>query len=411
VHVSEFHHVSTAFVCGDRTGLVCEDELECGQFFHNDYERSKFEVERLVFMARRLHPTVYRPSVIVGDSRTGYTASYHGIYPFLEMGDRIAEPVKSGVHRRRLTLRLPFTGKEPVDLVPVDWVAQAIVRLMHLPRWHGRTFHLTAKRPVPMDEIKQAAEEELGLDGVQWVGGAMLDDATTLERVFQNQIRDYWPYLHGGPSFDRRNTRAALRSLPPPRIDRALLVRLIRFARADRWGRRSAPPPCSLSSPGGRTQEGTHLDCADYIERFLPAAARRSLLARVVGLSVTVGLEVSGPGGGRWSCRWDKGDLTQVSRGPADGAAVTYRTDAPTFAAVVQGRTTAQQAFFTRRIGIEGDVEKALKLAVLFECFVKENPYCPEADGGRLAPRVAGQSRSDWPTIDQEAMDADACTR
>jgi hypothetical protein len=231
-----------------------------------------------------------------------------------------------------------------------------------------------------MDAIKQAAEAELGLEGAQWVGGAVPDDATTLERIFREQVRDYWPYLYGGPAFDRRNTRAALPSLPPPRIDRALLARLIRFARADRWGRRP-----------GRSATKTNLDCADYVERFLPAAARRSLLARAVKLSVTVGLEVSGPGGGRWSCRWDQGDLTHVRRGPADGVAVTYRTDAPTFAAVVQGRTTAQQAFFSRRIAIEGDVEKALKLAVLFEQFVKDNPYRP----GSM----------------QEAMDADACAR
>ena len=379
LHISEFHHVSTAFVCGDRTGPVHEDELECGQGFHNDYERSKFEAERRVRSACGLHPTVYRPSVIVGDSRTGYTASYHGLYPFLELGDRVAEPAGSAGPRRQLALRLPFTGEERRDLVPVDWVAQAIVRLMHLPRWHGRTFHLTATRPVRMDEIKRAAEEELGLEGGRWVGGVAPDDPTTLERVFRDHVGDYWPYLHGDPAFDRRNTWAALPSLPPPHIDRALLGRLIRFARADRWGRRRkafSPQP--------------HLDCADYIERFLPAAARRSLLARAAGLSVTVGLEVSGPGGGRWSCRWDQGDLTRVSRGPADGAAVTYRTDAPTFAAVVQGRTTPQQAFFSRRIGVRGDVEKALKLAVLFEHFVKEYPYCPETS--------------------PEAMDADACT-
>ena len=400
VRVSEFHHVSTAFVCGDRAGPVREDELECGQGFHNDYERSKFEAERRVHMARGLRPTVYRPSVIVGDSRTGYTASYHGLYPFLELGDRVAEPAGAAGPRRLLALRLPFTGEEPRDLVPVDWVARAVVSLLHLPRWHGRTFHLTATRPVRMDEIKRAAEEELGLEGAQWVGGAVPDDPTTLERVFCDRVRDYWPYLHGDPAFDCRNTRAALPSLPSPRIDRALLVRLIRFARADRWGRRPA-----------RTQNKHDLNCADYVERFLPAAARRSLLARTAGLSITVGLEVSGPGGGRWSCRWDQGDLTLVSRGPADGAAVTYRTDATTFAAVVQGRTTPREAFFTRRIGIEGDVEKALKLAVLFEHFVQEHPYCPEADSGRLAPRVAGQSRSDWPTIDREAMDADACTR
>ena len=273
LRISEFHHVSTAFVCGDRAGPVREDELECGQGFHNDYERSKFEAERRVRVARGLHATVYRPSVIVGDSRTGYTASYHGLYPFLELGDRVAEPAGAAGPRRLLALRLPFTGDEPRDLVTVDWVARAVVRLLHMPRWHGRTFHLTATRPVRMDEIKRAAEEELDL--AQWVGGAVPDDPTTLERVFYYRFRDYWPYLDGDPAFDRRNTRAALPSLPSPRIDRVLLGRLIRFARADRWGRRTAPPrrPCPLVGRGKAEQ--ADLDCADYVERFLPAATRR----------------------------------------------------------------------------------------------------------------------------------------
>ena len=80
-----------------------------------------------------------------------------------------------------------------------------------------------------------------------------------------------------------------------------------------------------------------------------------------------------------------------MRRGAADGAAVVYRTDAPTFAAVVRGRTTPREAFFSRRIGVEGDIEKALKLAVLFEHFVTENPYQPAAV--------------------REASDADACMR
>ena len=54
---------------------------------------------------------------------------------------------------------------------------------------------------------------------------------------------------------------------------------------------------------------------------------------------------------------------------------MVYRTDAPTFAAVVRGRETPQEAFFDRRIEVEGDVEKALKLAVLFGHFAREFPY------------------------------------
>ncbi len=136
--------VSTAFVCGDRAGPVAEEELDCGQGFHNDYERSKFEAERRVRTARGLHPTVYRPSVIVGDSVTGFTSSYHGPYRFLELGTRLAAPPRLPGSPQRLPLRLPFSGDEPRNLVPVDWVARAIVRIVGQPWWHGRTYHLVA---------------------------------------------------------------------------------------------------------------------------------------------------------------------------------------------------------------------------------------------------------------------------
>jgi nucleoside-diphosphate-sugar epimerase len=365
--VSELHHVSTAFVCGDRTGPVAEHELEAGQGFHNDYERSKFEAERRLRRAHGVRVTVYRPSVIVGDSRTGYTSTYHGPYHFLEAAVRLAEPTAGG--RRRLPLRLPFAGEEPRNLVPVDWVARAIVRTAHRPKCQGRTFHLTAPEPVPVRAIKEVAERVLVVDGVSFAGPGPLADPSPLEELFLDQLREYWPYRHGDPVFDASNARAALPDLPPPRIDRTTLERLILFAEADEWGR--------SRRRSGRGQ-GT-VDCADYVEWFFPDAARRSTLARLP-LDLTFGLEVRGPGGGRWRCRWSGRELAEVRRGPAAGAAVVYRMDRATFDSVVRGRESPQAAFFARRIEIEGDLEKALKLAVLFGQFVKECPYRPRSE-------------------------------
>jgi thioester reductase-like protein len=72
----EFHDVSTAYVCGQRADLIREQELDCGQEFRNDYEHSKCEAEKLVRSAPFLdRVTVYRPAIIVGDSRTGYTVT------------------------------------------------------------------------------------------------------------------------------------------------------------------------------------------------------------------------------------------------------------------------------------------------------------------------------------------------
>jgi thioester reductase-like protein len=371
--LAEFHHVSTAFVCGDRSGIIHEDELDRGQRFHNDYEQSKFEAEQRVRHSRELRATIYRPSIIVGDSGTGYTTSYSGIYQLIELVARLAETrrQKSARHPHSrgitsLALRLPGTGAEPRNLVPVDWVARAIVRLMAQPDCHERTYHLTSPWPVRSRDIKEVAEELLDIDGIDWAGSAELTEPTALEQLFLDQCRDYLPYRHGDPPFDCRNTRQALPQLLPPRMDRALLTRLVQFAIADNWGR---------SGPTDPAGPGTQGDCSRYIEEFFPKHLARFSLAQTVRLTLSVALDLRGPGGGQWTCRWADGELVDVQRGLAASADVIYRTDPSTFTAVVGGRQAPQQAFFARRIEVEGNLETGLKLAVLFGQFVREFPY------------------------------------
>jgi thioester reductase-like protein len=363
----EFHHISTAFVCGDRLGPIGEDELDRGQRFHNEYERSKFEAERRIRAARCVHATIYRPSVIVGDSRTGFTSSYHGFYRFLELGARLATPqpaLPSG--RCFLPLRLPLSGEELRNLVPVDWVSQAIARIVNDPRRQGRTYHLVARETVSMRAIKAVAAEVLGIDGVRWTGPSPLSDPSGLESLFLQQVRDYWPYLRGDPVFDDRNTRAALPDLPAPKMDHPLLARLMRFAVSDRWGRRSR----QKGRDGG-------IDCARYVEDFFPEAARESTLGHIP-LDVTVAIAVTGTGGGQWSLHWEDGSLIAVERGRDPTADVLYLMDVSTFESVVRGRITPHDAFLARQIEIIGDMEKGLKLAVLFGQLVQEFPFTPQ---------------------------------
>jgi SCP-2 sterol transfer family len=118
------------------------------------------------------------------------------------------------------------------------------------------------------------------------------------------------------------------------------------------------------------------VDCSHYLEQFFPEAARQSFLSRIP-LDITLGLDIRGPGGGRWSYCWSCGELTQVRRDLDPSAQVVYRTDTATFTAIVEGRQTPQEAFFAQRIEIEGDMEKALTLATLIESFTREFPYGP----------------------------------
>jgi thioester reductase-like protein len=368
--ITEVHHLSTAFVCGDRRDVVREDELDCGGGSSNAYEQSKFAAEQMIRRFDGIRATVYRPSVIIGDSGTGYTSTYHHFYRFLELAARLsARPEGTGSQtrprRQRLPLRLPLTGDETQNLVPVDWVSRAFVELLQRPRWHGRTFHLVARRPVRLREITAIIEDLLQFEGIQWTGAQGLDDPTSLEQMVLEQFRDYWSYLRNALVFDCENTSRALPDLPPPAFDRELMVRLLDFAQRDGWGRER-----------NKTRPVRTPDFAHYLERVLPGQLRQSSLAPGLPRDLHFALDIRGAGGGPWSCRWAD-DTLSVRRGFDAGASVIFHIESTAFEDLLRGRQTPQKAFFDGRVEIDGDMEKALKLALFIEQFLAESSARP----------------------------------
>jgi long-chain acyl-CoA synthetase len=136
-------HVSTAYVAGRRTGEIAEADLTDRFGFENGYERTKYEAERLVRDAMVDLPiTVVRPAMIVGDSRTGEITTFNTFYL----------PLRGYLMRRNRLL--PVRPGFRLNVVPVDHVADAIVRLLHDPRAESATVHLTA----PKEALPTAAE-------------------------------------------------------------------------------------------------------------------------------------------------------------------------------------------------------------------------------------------------------------
>ncbi len=141
--LARYSHVSTAYVAGGRSGVVPEDALTGEYGFSCAYEFSKYEGERLVQAAGKGLPvSVFRPGMIVGDSATGEIRTFNTLY---------------------FPLRLYLTGQLPVmpagraqrvNLVPVDYVADAIARLTFMPEAAGLNFHLVA----PYAALPQADE-------------------------------------------------------------------------------------------------------------------------------------------------------------------------------------------------------------------------------------------------------------
>ena len=149
--LERFSYISTAYVAGDHNGEFGEDDLEVGQDFRNPYERSKFEAERLVRRSRRGLPIqIFRPSIIVGEAESGWTDSFNVLYSPLRAFARGHMPF------------VPARQKAPVDVVPVDYVADAIFELAQRPVEGTETYHLVAgKEATTVEEIVGLASKEL----------------------------------------------------------------------------------------------------------------------------------------------------------------------------------------------------------------------------------------------------------
>lgn len=228
--LSRVDHVSTCYVAGDRRGRVFEHELDQGQGFRNRYEWSKCEAETLVrrAMAEGLPAAVHRPAIVVGDSRTGATESYNVLYWPLKLWAR-------GWWRT-----FPGAPDALVDIVPVDFVADAITRLRTDPGALGGTFHLAAgDRAATVRELADFVQERLGGPRVRYVDQGRyrrfvrplirpLLARTRRGRAILRGGEVYLPYFTGNPLFDTTQARARLGHGPPAVFD--FLEPVLRYA-------------------------------------------------------------------------------------------------------------------------------------------------------------------------------------
>ena len=138
--LARFVHMSTTFVAGNREGVIMEDELDEGQSFRTKYEESKYYAEKLVNRAGLDLPiTIARPSLIVGDSRTGEIDTLEGPHFFMYVLVNLPLNVQ---------LPLPGHGRFPLNLVPVDYLVDVLPIIAADPEAEGLTFHLTDPNPV-----------------------------------------------------------------------------------------------------------------------------------------------------------------------------------------------------------------------------------------------------------------------
>lgn len=231
--VSSFHHVSTAYVCGNANSPVMENEIDRGQRPRNVYEDSKLQAELMLSEEKKYFEriTIYRPSIIVGEHSTGFTNTFHGFYLPLKILASLPPSSISSIHPSSFWEILGMSDDDQKNLVPVDWVSLAMLRIISDPTLHGHTYHLTHWQPTAVSLIGEVFAEALSFE----VRSEKAHINPDLFGYFSGQMKPYRSYWRQDPEFDQSNLKAALPDLPAPRMSKATLLRLARFALKNRF--------------------------------------------------------------------------------------------------------------------------------------------------------------------------------
>jgi thioester reductase-like protein len=221
--LDRFIHVSTAYVAGITAGTFRERQLDTGQSFRNTYEQTKWEAEHVVSDASDLDPVIARPSIVMGESGSGWTPAFNVLY----------WPIRA--FSRGLFPEVPARPEALVDVVPVDYVADALVHLLEDSSSSGVVNLVSGREACTVEELVAMTSSAFGKErprvvapGSTGTGSAHADD----------QAAVYFPYFDMDMVFDDSRARALLGAagIQCPHLT-DYFPRLIEYAQTTRWGK------------------------------------------------------------------------------------------------------------------------------------------------------------------------------
>jgi thioester reductase-like protein len=171
-NLKHYHYVSTCYVAGKRTGVILENELRHNAGFRNHYEETKYLAELEVEALKSQLPiTIHRPAVVCGDSRTGETAKYDGIYyliRYLLKWPSVLSAINIG------------NSEVTLNLVPVDFVVEAMSALARDPSSIGKTIQIADPQPLTTRELFDTIARSLEGKGSRLTLPASLVEASLM---------------------------------------------------------------------------------------------------------------------------------------------------------------------------------------------------------------------------------------
>lgn len=256
-----FHHVSTAYVAGKKTGPCPEELVETAEFT-NVYEETKYLGERSVSArcAREgIRLNIYRPSIVYGNSLNGRTIRFDALYypvrtvlflknvyekDIREHGGKKAREMgvtMDAQGRVHLPLRVEATTAGGINLIPIDHFVGAFMAIMD-DCLDGGVFHIVNERLTTIETLSEYTMRFFGIEGVRAVPPQAFIEVprNSLEILFEHYVEAYGAYMKDTRIFENDKTRAILggRGVTCPDFDYTVFSGCMRYAVEVDWGAR-----------------------------------------------------------------------------------------------------------------------------------------------------------------------------
>lgn len=244
------HHVSTAYLVGAVQGEMEEAWVEEEPTFNNTYERSKWLAEtrlRALDKEHGLSTTVYRPSCIIGAYKDGRTLTFRTLYGYIDLFDQerrrlVKAEGPEGPSRHRMIYMLEIEGDRTRNIVPTDYVADAMAHVMTHPEHHGGVYHLTNPSPPSRWESNRWMVKGLGFKDLLLPSVAAAepcDDclsvsdgrAARFEQLFKGYLVEQEPIF----LTDRIDAALAGSGISCPDTGEAYIGRVVDYCVSTRW--------------------------------------------------------------------------------------------------------------------------------------------------------------------------------
>ena len=250
-----FHYMSTAYACGKKEG-VCREEMDANTLFHNEYERSKYLAERkLKELCEEFGTelTIYRPSIVYGDSETGrslgFTALYNPVRILVFIRNTCRRDILKSDGRRSAELGVTMDGDgrfafplEILDegggmnLIPVDHLVRSVFAIME--SGGNGIYNIVNGMNDPLEKLVRLIENMFEIEGIRTVHEKKASGRNPLQSLVDRYMEPYLPYMSDGRVFDDSRAAPLLEKagISCPDLTQDIFQRCMSYAVEKEWG-------------------------------------------------------------------------------------------------------------------------------------------------------------------------------